>query len=171
MKQHADSGPKVWEAELKTGSHYISAAPPITPTKIKPIELAAVLEAKHNATHTPKHHIHVFGGNATENAYARASWVEKDLKSRVSGIENDTENDSNQNGWKLASRTEFGYIDKNSQWARNKVARPFIVPPTQEDVYLSDGSDSDNVGESDDDKIIAVKKGKAPILKVPSAAN
>jgi hypothetical protein len=165
MKQHADSGPKVWEAELKTGSHYISAAPPVTPTKIKPIELAAVLEAKHNATHNPKHHINVFAGNATENAYARASWVEKDNKTRASGIENENENDSNQNGWKLASRTEFGYIDKSSQWARNKVARPFIVPPTQDEVYLSDVSDLDEE-ESDDDKIIAVKKGKAPVLKV-----
>lgn len=126
------------------GGHYISHAPPVSPTKVKHIELAAVLQEKHNKTHNPKDHIHIYGGNATENAYAKASWVEKDEKVQLSNLNREADDDdkkSKPNGWKLASRTEFGYIDQNSQWAKNKTVRPFIVPPTEDEVYLSDEDD------------------------------
>lgn len=137
---------------------------------MKHIELAAVLEEKHNLTHNPKHHIHVFAGSATENAYAKASWVEKDEKQKRLAEENEEKENTNKNGWKLASRTEFGYIDRSSQWAKNKIARPFIVPPTQDEIYLSDDSDYGDVhSEDEDDKVIAVKKGKAPVLRRESA--
>ena len=36
----------------------------------------------------------------------------------------------------------MGIIDREGAWAQRKVKLPFIVPPTEEDVYLS--SDSDN---------------------------
>jgi hypothetical protein len=129
---------------VKVGGHYITDAPPTSPTKVQHIELAAVLQEKHNMTHNPSDHIHIYGGNATENAYAKASWVERDGKVQVSNLQRDADDDdkkSKPNGWKLASRTEFGYIDKNSQWAKNKTVRPFIVPPSEDEVYLSDSDE------------------------------
>jgi len=144
VKQQTEEGGKVWGSQPKVGGHYISDAPPVSPTKVKPIELAAVLQEKHNKTHNPEDHIHIYGGNATENAYAKASWVERDENVQFSNLQREADDGDDKpkpNGWKLASRTEFGYIDKNSQWAKNKTVRPFIVPPTENDVYLSDSDD------------------------------
>lgn len=145
VKQLPADAPVEWQSQVKVGGHYITASPGITPTKVKTIELAAVLQTKHNLTHDPKDHIHIFDGNETENAYAKASWVVKDEAARSAELErqvDDDNADSNKNGWKLAKRSELGFIDKNTQWAKNKVTRPFIVPPTEVEVYLSD-SDSE----------------------------
>ena len=58
------------------------------------------------------------------------------------------------NGWKLAKRAgALGFIDDTSQWAVNKVSRPFIVPPTEEEIYLS-SDEEDGAGE--DQKFFAM---------------
>ena len=167
MKEHIKGGPKVWESQTKTGSFYMSNAPPIEPTNVKKIELAAVLQEKHNRTHAPSQHIHVYGGSPTENAYAKASWVERDEEAKRAEIDNASDDEvdaarnspSKPNGWKLATRTEFGYIDKNSTWAKVKTERPFLVPPTEEDVYLSDDDDDD------DDMVIPLSPAPTPVNK------
>ena len=84
-----------------------------------------------------------------ENAENAASiYITYNMGQAVGMDNNDGEGpDSNSgvkaNGWKLATRTEFGFINRDSVWAKNKVASPFIVPPTEQDVYLSDNSDDD----------------------------
>lgn len=170
MKQYEKDGEKFWEKQNRTGSFYMSNAPPIADTNVKTIALEAVLQEKHNRTHNPSQQIHVYGGSPTENAYAKASWVVKDDAAKRADLQrmpedNDKVDTSGKgNGWKLAARTEFGFIDRNTQWAKNKVARPFVIPPTEEDVYLSDGShdDLESLG-SDDDKIIPVSPGPQPV--------
>lgn len=173
MKQHAADAPKVWEKQTKTGSFYMSNAPPIADTSVKTIALEAVLQEKHNRTHNPSQQIYVYGGSPTENAYALASWVVKDEAARKADLQNNPERDDEVdssgkgNGWKLAARTEFGFIDGSKQWAINKVARPFVIPPTEEDVYLSDHShDSKNASlGSDDDMIMPLAPAPKPDSK------
>lgn len=132
LKQWAKDGQPghiYWEKEAHKGSTYISGEPLSPKTKVNPIELGAVIEARHNRTHDGDDKIHAFSGSPAEIAYARASWVEKDPEG--------------ENGWKLKDRAEnMGIIDREGAWAQRKVKLPFIVPPTEEDVYLS--SDSDN---------------------------
>ena len=153
MKQFEKDGPKVWEKQVKTGSFYMSNAPPIDDTKVKMLELEAVLQERHNRTNNPAQKIYVYGGSPAENAYAKASWVERDEEAKKAELKNfEEDNDGEKpesnsevkaNGWKLATRTEFGFINKDSVWAKNKVTSAFIVPPTEQEVYLSDNSDDD----------------------------
>ena len=51
------------------------------------------------------------------------------------------------NGWKLAARAgDLGMIDHRKQWAKNKTKLPFVMPPTEDDVYLSSDSDKEDEG-------------------------
>ena len=120
--------------------------------------------------------IRIFSGGTPEDAYAQASWVEKDkalVEKQASSVfgkaftsssappvpatvgegegGDEETKDSNPaivdargspakpNGWKLAKRAgTLGFVDEGTQWAKNKVTRPFIVPPTEEEINFSD---------------------------------
>ena len=59
------------------------------------------------------------------------------------------------NGWKLATRAgNMGFVNPDTQWAKNKVARPFVVPPTEEDVYFSDPDE--NQEEKDEGMVFSM---------------
>jgi hypothetical protein len=166
----------------KTGSHYISPAPKLPKTKFSEFELGRVLEERHNRAANPNDRIHIYSGGTTEDAYARASWVERDIqqsqkvasnlfskneKTKKAGDDSEAGiqftgdsddeaavefgedgnpaiadargNPCRPNGWKLAKRAgSLGFVDGGTQWAKNKLARPFMVPPTEDEVYLSD---------------------------------
>lgn len=136
LKQWAKDGQPghiYWEKEANKGSTYIAGEPLSPKTKVKPIELGAIIEARHNRTHDENERIHAYSGSPAEKAYARASWVEKDPEFKES-----------ENGWKLKQRADnMGIIDREGAWAQRKMKLPFIVPPTQEDVYLSSDSDEE----------------------------
>lgn len=217
LKQHRDRktgevDEQHWEMQGKKGSFYISPAPKLPKTKYSEVELGRVLEERHNRTHAPKDRIHIFSGGTPEDAYARASWVEKDQAAmdrlaQASGLlgkgaakasspspaappkgtvpltvgegsdkdgysqgqdqgqgEEETKEtkESNPaivdargspakaNGWKLAKRVPgLGFVDDSTQWARNKVTRPFIVPFTEDEVnFSSEEEDEENGGEN-----------------------
>ncbi len=178
LKQHRDGktgevDEQHWEMVPATGSHYISPVPKAPRVKYQDIELGRVLEERHNRTHEPKDRIHIFSGGDVENAYARASWVVRDAeedKRKANNLFNvDSSPDKRNkdtavvdargspakpNGWKLAVRAgNLGYINQDSQWAKNKIARPFIVPPTEDDVYYSDPEEDE---EEKDNMVFAM---------------
>ena len=163
LRQHRDRktgevDEQHWEMAPAPGSHYISPVPKGPKVKFEKVALGRVLEERHNRTHEPKDRIHVFGGGDVENAYARASWVVRDEKEderaaaaifnigdtpdkrkRDPAIVDARGSPAKPNGWKLATRAgSLGFVDPDTQWAKNKITRPFIVPPTEEDVYYSD---------------------------------
>lgn len=183
LKQHRDQktgeiDEQHWEIQGKKGSFYMSPAPKLPSTKFTEVELGRVLEERHNRVHDPKDRIHIFSGGTPEDAYARASWVERDEEAQrkkanslfggstpvkeVDGDEDEDEESKDErkvaivdargspakpNGWKLARRAgNLGFVDDNTQWAKNKVTRPFIVPPTEDEIHMSsdeeEGEDS-----------------------------